>query len=239
MVSAKLPGGHTLLAWIAGSFAPQDSPPPETIMLATGTPSRVPGPARVLYTLPSGHMASQLALATGPNASLAWIEDYTDASGTYQSQVSLSGVDPQAAPVSFQSPGMVQSELSAAGDPAGDQLLAWSSCDAEADCEVMALTRSPSGSFAAPVALGAIDAGAEPVAAVGSGGSEALGWVFGGHVTLAYSQSPGGAFSYRALPGPGYAEDLTLAAGPGGRLLAAWTDGSPRQSLMTSLYSAR
>jgi hypothetical protein len=239
LVAAPLAGRRSLLAWIAGSFAPEDTPLPQTVMLATGTVSRVPGPARTLVTLAAGHAASQLALASGPRASLAWVEDFTDDTGAYQSEVSVAELGSTSAPVSFPGQGTVLAGLSAGADAAGDQLLAWSSCDLTPACQVMAVTRSARGRFGAPVAYGAVDAGAEPAVAVTSTGAAALGWIGGGHVVIAWRRSAHGRFATQRLPGPGYAQNLTLTPGPGGRMLAAWSDGSPRQTLEVSLFTPR
>jgi hypothetical protein len=239
LVAAPLAGGRTVLGWIAWSFAPQDTPIPQAIMLASGTASRVPGPAQTVATLAPGHEASQLALAAGYRLSVAWIEDFTDDTGAYRSEVSVATAGGGAVPVTFSTDGMTESGLSAAGDGAGDQILAWSSCDVTPVCQALAVTRTPRGSFGSPLALGPADAGAHPAVALASDGAVFVGWISDGHVMIARG-SPGGRFGIpQRLSGPGYADGLTLSAGPGGRVLAAWGDGSPRQTLEVSMYSAR
>ena len=239
LMAASLPGSHTMLAWLAGSFAPQDTPTPEAVMVAAGDASHVPGPPQTGVTLAAGHQAGQLALAAGPRLTLAWIEDFTDNAGVYRSEVSVETAGSGPAPVTFATDGMTAGGLSAAGDSHGNQILAWSSCDVTAACQVMATTRTPHGSFGSPVALGAIDPGTHPAAALSSDGAAFLGWISGGHVMIARGSTTAGFGARQRLAGVGAAAGLTLAAGPGGRLLAAWADGSPRETLEVSIYSAR
>jgi hypothetical protein len=240
LTAAPLAGGGTLLAWISGGFRPADTPAPQTIMLASGTATHVPGPARTLLTLAAGHSASQLALAAGAQPSVAWIEDWSDDTGAYQTAVSVDTPGPGGSAVSFPGNGAVQSGLAAAGDASGEEVIAWSACDGTPACQVMASTRSPSGTFATPVALGAIDAGEEPAVAVASDGAAAVGWISDGRVLLAWRGSAAAPFApARRLPGLGYAQDVTLLAGSDGRLLAAWSDGLTRRTLEVSVYSPR
>lgn len=239
LMAEPLLGSRTMLAWLDGTFAPQDTPTPEAVMVAAGTASHVPGPPQTAVTLAAGHQAGQLALAAGPRPTVAWIEDFTDTAGAYHSEVSVLTAGAGRVPVTFTTDGMVASGPSAAGDSRGDQILAWSSCDATATCQVMAATRTPRGSFGSPLTLGSIDAGTHPAVALTSSGTAFVGWTSAGHVIIARGSPTAGFGARQRLSGPGYADELTLAAGPGGRLLAAWADGSPRETLEVSMYSAR
>lgn len=223
-----LRGGRTLAAWATADPQPGDPASTQSIVVAAGASARVPSSPRVVWTAPAGQQLSDLAaaLTAGP-PTLAWIENYNDTSYAYHAQVVA--LDLTSAPRArvFALPGLSAAGLSLAADAGGDQVLAWRACDLMWGCRVEVASRKARGSFGSPVALGAIDPGADPAVAVGPRGEAVVGWVAGGRVTTVTRPSEGRRFGGLVrLAGGGSASGLSLAAEPDGRIVAAWVDGS-------------
>ncbi len=236
--AAPLSGGRTLLAWTAGRQVVSSASAPASVMVAEGTPTRVPGPARTLLTLPAGHAIAELSLLGAPaDPGVAWIEDWSTSTGTPVSAVITSSLADPAGQATFPSTG-IASGLTAAADPHGDEILAWKSCDAVPVCSVMAVSRRAGGSFGTPARLGTIDAASVPAVALAPRGAAEVGWIAGGRVLVARRSGSTGRFGAPVrLGGYGSAAGLALTATPDGHFVAAWDDGLPQETVLAATFT--
>ena len=229
-------GGGALVAFTQTPFHSSDAPIPATVMLSQGAGGALPPRARSAQTFPAGTVIGPLALAPNPFApTLGWAQDSADGTGANRSEIVLAAVGATLRTRTYAVAGEIESGLSGASDSSGDELFAWDSCDTTPSCQVLAVSRAAHGHFGNARALGAIDAAAEPSVAVGAHGAAVIAWVWGGHVYFTRRSSGSQRFSAPArLTGPGPASGLTLAAGPGGRMLAVWAAGTTRTTLWAS-----
>jgi len=256
-LAAPLAGGRTLVAW-AGADASYGTGPVDTIDLAAGTATRPPIPV-ASHTLASGHVVDELALTPGPPLpALAWIEGFYDSAGAFRTELVAADYAPRLRPRVLAgggtspggggaspggggaSPGggaAPLSGLAGAGDGTGDELLAYKSCDAAPICRLFVIARRAGGGYGTPVGLGTIDAGTTPALVVAAGGAAVVGWIDHGQVRLMRRSGPRGSFGHgqtRHVRGA-LASGLTLAAGPGGRVLAAWLERGAGTAVYASL----
>jgi hypothetical protein len=236
--AAPLSRGRTLLAWTAGPQVVPGTATPASIMIAQGTATHVPGPARAMLTLPAGHAIAELALLGAPAApAVAWVDDSSSDTGTPVSAVITASLADPARRTTFPSPGIV-SGLTGAADAHGDELLAWESCDPVPVCRVMTVSGTAGGGFGAPASLGTIDASSGPAVALSPRGAGEVGWISGGRVLVARRAGPSGRFGAPVrLAGDRSAANLTLAATPDGHVVAAWDDGLPAETVLSATFT--
>lgn len=236
LAAAAQHGGGALVAFTQTPFHSSDAPIPPTVMLSQGAGGTLPPRPRAAQSFPAGTVIGPLALAPNPFApTLGWAQDNADATGANSSQIVLAAVGAPLRTRSYAVPGEIESGLTGAADSSGDELFAWDSCDTTPSCQVLAVSRGAHGHFGSARTLGAIDAAAEPSVAVGAHGTAVIAWVQGGHINVTRRSSSTQRFSAAArLSGPGPASGLTLAAGPGGRVLAVWAAGSTRTTVWAS-----
>ncbi|HUE27157.1 MAG TPA: hypothetical protein VMP89_10330, partial [Solirubrobacteraceae bacterium] len=229
-------GGAGALAWTA-TTGQQGEIAPGQIFTASGSASRAPGGARVTATVPAGHQVDELSLTPGRGRpTLAWVENWIAANGAYGSQVVLRDLGAVSAPRVIGAAGETASGLTAAGDPRGDQVVAWRDCDPTPACRLWAVYRRGGGRFGAPVALGAIDPYEDPAAAVSSGGEALVGWIAGGRVIAAARSPSASRFgAAHAVSTAADAGELALAFSPGGQALVTWTAWSATTQLLGAL----
>ena len=130
--------------------------------------------------------------------------------------------------------------LAFTGDAAGDQAVAWKSCDSAGACAVRASLRPARGRFSPVQRLPAIDASETPAVAVSPIGEALLGWVQSGHVRAADAAHSARQFgAIRTVSATNYASDLQLVFGPVSTALATWTQGTLGQAVMGAVYAGR
>ena len=236
LAAAAQHGGGALVAFTQTLFHSSDAPIPATVMLSQGAGATLPPRARAAQTFAAGTVIGPLALAPNPFApTLGWAQDSADSSGANRSQIVLAAVGATLRTRTYTVAGEIESGLSGAADSSGDELFAWDSCDTTPSCQVLAVSRAARGHFGSARPLGGIDAAAEPSVAVGAQGAAVIAWVQGGHIYFTRRSSGTQRFSTPArLTGPGPATGLTLAAGPGGRVLAVWAAGTTRTTVWAS-----
>ena len=208
---------------------------PRSISYALGSKTGAPHGVKTAVTVPAGHRIDELAVAPrGGGATAAWVESWFDKGSTYHSIVRAMDIAPHAMVRDLSPAGRLASGLSFAGDVAGDQVIAWQSCTAQAACQAQADGRGATGSFGAVRTLGAIDPSQEPAAAVGAHGQVLVGWVGAGKPVAATAASAGGRFGAPAtLSSTTFALDLTVAFGP---VAPGWRRG--RRARSTRAWSA-
>ncbi len=239
LTATWLGGESSLLAWTAAS-GPAGTADPRSIYYAQGSKAGGPRHSHTLLRALAGHRIDALAVARrGSGATAAWIESYYDRHANYHSQVKAADVaaKPQ---VRTLSAGGQASGLSYAGNTAGAQGAAWSSCAGSGACTVHAATRGANGRFGRTVSLGAIDPSQSPALAVGPNGEVIVGWVRDGHPVAAVGAASSGRFGRaRVLSASTFALDLTVAFGPRRDALVAWTQGTLNPSVVAAAYRAR
>ena len=162
LAAAQTSAGASALGWIGA----------DNIAVAVGSVHRPPRAARVILTAEPGHELDQLALAPdGAGMSAAWTDSWFDRRGAYHSQAVVADLGAPLRPRPLPVAGQSASGLAFAGGDAGEQVLAFRSCDDSGGCWVRAAFRDAGGRFGSTVQLGAVDAGQEPDAAVSGDGS--------------------------------------------------------------------
>ena len=233
LAAAAQHGGGALVAFTQTPFHSSDAPIPPTVMLSQGAGGTLPPRPRAAQSFPAGTVIGPLALAPNPFApTLGWAQDNADATGANSSQIVLAAVGAPLRTRSYAVPGEIESGLTGAADSSGDELFAWDSCDATPSCQVLAVSRGAHGHFGSARTLGAIDAAASrPWRRSPWDRRHRLG---PGRPHRRHPAQLGTQrFSAAArLSGPGPASGLTLAAGPGGRVLAVWVAGSTRTTVV-------
>jgi hypothetical protein len=236
LAGAQTSGGETALAWIGASDRSGEQGA-QRIALALGSAVRSPRNARVIFTAGTGHELDQLALApAGAGISAAWTDSWFDRSGAYRSQAVVADLGATLRPRPLPVAGQSASGLSFAGGAAGEQVLAFKSCDTAGACWVTAAFRDAGGRFGPPARLGPTDPGQEPDAAVGSDGAATVGWIDRGHVfavTRAPHASRPGAV--QEVSSTNYASDLQIVTGASLEAAAVWTQGTLNPSLVGAL----
>lgn len=245
MSAAWLGAESTAIAWTAGAGT-AGATDPRTVSLAGPTAAGLPRAVRTAVTLPPGYRIDELAIARhGTGVTAAWIASWFDSMGAYHSQVQAADLTRHPRVRTLSSPALLASGLGFAADTTGDQGLSWQSCapaPASAPvptCAVEVALRGAGQSFGTPSSLGAVDPGQEPAIAIGSLGEAIVGWIQGGRPVAASTNGPGAVFGAPVVLSPTtYALDLTVAAGPGRRALAVWTQGTLNPSVVGVPYSA-
>jgi hypothetical protein len=229
--------GQTAVAWTE-TKSQQGEIAPGKIYLATGSELAAPGRSHPVYTAPGGHQIDELGLAPAAGGlTAAWIESWWDRSGAYHSEASVSDLGAAAARRVFGVGGEVASGLAPAGDPRGDQLVAWRSCGPSGSCSVRAAVRPAGGQFGGSVRLGAIDPGQSPAAAVGPDGEGLVGWISRGHVFAAErTRGSGGLGAPRLVSNTSFASGLALAFAGSRTALAAWTQGTLAPDVVGAVF---
>ena len=229
-------GGQTSVGWLAAPDGSGQSGP-GAVLIAGGSPLRLPGSPQAVFSAAEGHEIDELALAPlGSVTTAAWILSWFDAAGAYHAEPMVADLGRVVRPASFVPPaGETSSALTMAGGPVGDQVLGFRDCDGVGDCWVEAGFRAPGAGFGAPVRLGTIDPGQEPAAVVTGNGTAVVAWIHDGQ-PFAVTRSAGarGFGAPHRLSSTGYAADLTLAAGARGRAVAAWTQGTLNTSVVAA-----
>jgi hypothetical protein len=236
LAATALANGKSIVVWTVNTgLAPAVGA--NVILAADGTPGRAPTGERVLVTVPGGHLVDEIGVVPGVSVPLlAWVESWFDSAGTFHSEVLAKDLNGKGSARPFQISGQVASGLAAAGNGAGEQALAWSSCMRGGTCAVRATLRSPGGRFAQPLRLGSIDASQAPTVAVGPSGEAIVGWVSAGRV-FADVREPGSKrfAGVKQISAAVYASDLALAFSPTGGALATWTQGLQTASVYGSV----
>ncbi len=236
LAATWLGGERSLVAWTAAS-GPPGSADPRAIYYALGSKSGGPRHSHTLLRVAAGRRVDALAVARrGSGATATWIESFYDRHGNYHSQVKAADFAAKPQVRTLSAAGQA-SGLSYAGDTAGAQGAAWSSCGTSGSCIVHVATRGANGRFGRGVSLGAIDASQTPALAVGPNGQVIVGWVRGGHPVAAVGAASSGRFGpARVLSASTFALDLTVAFGPRREALVAWTQGTLNPSVVAAAY---
>lgn len=236
LAATSLAGGRALVAW---SSAPGLTDEASSIDVATGSVGHPPRRPGLMLRMPAGYSVDELAAAPAPRGgTVAWIESWFDASGAYHSAVVVVDLTGGLRPRTFEIPGEIAGGLSLAGDAAGDQALAFKACGQLRSCGVFALAKSARGHYGQPQPLGTIDASQAPAAAVSQRGTALVGWIDQGEVVFSgRARAAGGFGAAKVVSATSYGADLTVAPGPGGGAMAAWTQGALAPSAMGALYS--
>lgn len=235
LAATALPKGRTAVAWVGGSSSAIG---PRSVLVATGTSSRVPRRGRAAITVARNHGVDEMALAPGPSgATAAWIESWYDGRGDYHSEVVTADLAHPGRTTSFPIAGTIASGLAFGGDARGDQVLAWKACTWSANCSTSVVVRSGGKAFGRPVRLGSIDATEAPAVAVSSSGAAVAGWIDRGHV-LARALTPHASrFSATGVvSATNYAANLALAFGPSNVAIAAWSQGTLAPDVVGAVY---
>lgn len=239
LAASALPGGAGIVAWTATSSGDPEAGPRQ-VFAAIG--SLLSGPRRrsTIVTVPAGHEVQELALASGPGVpTVAWIESWFDRHGGYHAEPVAVDLSRRRQTHPFPDGAEVADGLSIAGDPRGDQVIAWQECTSAGSCSVRAALRAAGSRYGAPVRLGAIDATEAPVATISTSGEALVGWIAGGQVHVAEHRGSGSRFgAARIFPDGGLASDLALSFGPGREAIAAWTQGIAAPQVVEALYRA-
>jgi hypothetical protein len=234
MSAAWLGGGASIVAWTAGTGV-IGATTPRSIFDATGTRKQAPHHARVAITVPSGHRIDELAVARhGTGETLAWIESWYDAKGTYHSRVEASDLDHQAKSRALSPDDRLASGLTFASDADGDEGLAWESCTTFDSCSVQASGRPAKGSFGQTKTLGPIDAYQSPALTISSQGQIVIAWVRGGHPVAS-----AGFGAPAVLSSTTFATEPAVDFGPRNEAMAAWIQGTLNPSVVAAAYHNR
>lgn len=238
LAAAWLGGERSIVAWTAASGAAGASDP-GAVRYALGSRSSAPAHPATAARVAAGHRIDELGLAPGAggSATAAWIESWYDAQGDWHSQVRATDIRPGAQTRALSPSWRLASGLELAGDQAGDQAAAWESCTASGLCTALVAVRRAGGQFGAARSLGPVDPGQPPALAVGPGGAVVVGLVHGGRPFAATEAAPGHGFGRPvALSSTAYAYDITVAAGPAGRAVAAWSQGTLNPSVVAAAF---
>ena len=222
---------RTTVAWTAGTGIVGQAVA-RSIYVSSGDRSSAPRRQHTALTVAAAHRIDELGIARrGGSATLAWIESWYDRRGAYHSRVEAADVSARPRVRAISPADRVASGLTFAGDPAGDQGLAWESCTSQGACAAQAAGRPARGSFGAARTLGAIDPAQAPALAISPTGQVVVGWVRAGHPVASV-----GFGAVRVLSSTAYADGLTVAYGPKRVALAAWSQGTLNPSIVGAAY---
>lgn len=234
--ATALPNGGSAVGW---SLAPRAdlAGAVGSITIKQGTAAGLPSASSYLGALP-GDSIDQLSLAAGVRgASAVWVESYTDTLGAFHSVVETADAGALPAATQLSASAEIASAVAVRSDLKGDEVAVFKQCDPAGNtCSGWLATRRGARPFSALSRLGSIDPTASPAVAVGADGSAAAGWIDGGAVKLRVRPAATAAFGSPSTLGAA-AMDLTLAAGPAGRVIAVWSQGAVTQRVFGSLYS--
>jgi len=142
-----------------------------------------------------------------------------------------------AVPLQLSRDGQLASGISLTADPAGDQLAGWKQCDpAITSCAAYVASRPTAALFSAPARLGPIDLSQNTAIALSPIGMAAAGRVVGGFAYVSVRPGAAGRFGAPSAVSGATSSDLALAAGPHGRVIAVWTQGTSPASVKGALY---
>lgn len=237
LAATILPSSRTFIGWTEGDLQPGD-PGPTALMLAEGSVSAAPRSARAVLVVAPTHELDELTLAPGPTVpTAAWIESWFASDGSYHSEPAVADLDGRPRARTFPAATTTASDISAAGDGSGQQVVAWKACNSAASCWVWAIYRRSGGRFGSPSRLGVIDGAQAPATAVGADGHALVGWVDQGRVWAARHGRTDTRFSARAaVATSSLSHDLSLVVAPDGSILAAWTEGTLHPSVVGAYY---
>lgn len=235
--AAALAGGRTVIAWT--SLPSQFAPGPTQIFVATGSAAAVPRLASAAVTVPAGHQINELAVAAhGRVPTVAWIESWFDAAGTFHSRAYAADLAGRRTPQAVSAADQLASGLSLAAGAGGGQLLAYRGCDRAGRCVARAALRRR-GRFGAAQALGTIDPSQSPTATMSAAGYGLVGWIAPAGVRTAIAPVASATLRTpaRLVAVTPYAADLTAAFTPSGTsAILAWTQGTRNQSIVAAAY---
>jgi len=233
IATSGLSGGRSVVAWTA--VVPGQTPPaaPQQIFYALGSARGVPTVARLVLTLPAGFSVQNLAVAPrGSGATLAWVESWYDAAGTFHSQAFAADLTAHPMPVAVSAPGVLATGASLSADTRGDQAMTWQGCDAAGSCTADLALRPARGDWSATQTLGTLDSTDLPAVAESSGGKVLVAWVSQGQVWDAEAAPTRLLRSSRRLASAGSsAAGVALGFSATGDALAAWTQGLATESV--------
>jgi hypothetical protein len=227
-----------LAAWSTGAGTATGRAAPATIHVAIGGSHGITS-RRVQLTLPAGHVIDQLAAAAdGSDTTVAFLESWYDRRGAFHARAEVEDLGQQR-PLAQSAPGVLAAGLSLAAAPDAGEVLAWQACDpGSSDCSAQASVRAPGGAWSAPSDLGPVDAAEAPAVAETSTGTALVGRITRGDVWASgWATGESGFGDARRLSRGGGDSSLTLAAGPRGAAIAAWTSGIAAQSLQAARYT--
>jgi hypothetical protein len=233
LAATAVRGGGGAVAWSDVQSSVQSDP--RRILYAVGSARSAPSTARTAVSLPDGKAIDQLAIAPARvGATVAWVQSWYDASGAFHSAVMVH--DLRGRPVVQASSGKVlASDLSFAGDAAGDQVLAWDACSPTGTCSVQASVRPAGGRFGTAQTLSASDPIEAPAAAISAFGKALVGWIRGGDVVAAAQGLHARQFgSARTVSRAGDDYDVSVGFAPSGAALLCWTQGAVAPELFVS-----
>jgi hypothetical protein len=233
LAAAALGGGASIVAWTSATGTAGGADP-RTIYAAEGSRRGAPAHARAVVTVAPGHRIDEIGVAPrAGTATVAWIESWYDRSGSYHSEAMAMDDAPHASARALSPAGRLASGLTFAGDLAGDQAVSWESCTVNDACSTDVAARRAKGAFGPARSLGATDPAQAPALAVGAHGQAVVIWIHNGDPMGAVQASPGHAFgSPSVISAAGYALNITVAAGPHGRAMAAWSQGTLNPSVV-------
>lgn len=226
LAAAPLSSGGGLVAWTVATGG--ETTPANEILVASGSNKQAPSRARVAVTVPAGYSIDELQLARGAKApTLAWVQSWYDALGGLHSAVEVRDLDRSGRTQTISPPFEYASDVTLAGNPAGDQVVAFDGCSATGACVARAAVRRARGGFGSAQRLASIDSSQAVAAAISVGGESIVGWVSAGHVLAAARRLGASSFGRaQTVSLTNLASDLTLAFGSGREALAAWTQAT-------------
>jgi hypothetical protein len=239
LAAAPLNDGGGVVAWTVATGGEVTTP--NEILVATGSSKGLPSAPRVAVKVPAGHSIDELQLAPGEKSpTLAWVESWYDARGGLHSAVEVRDLDRAGVTRTISPRFEYGSDVTLAGNGAGDQVLAFDGCSSTGACVARAAVRRAGSGFSGAQRLGLIDSSQAVTAAISASGDALVGWVSGGHVLAAERRPHARSFGRaRVVSQTNYASDLTLAFGPGRNALAAWTQGTLAPSLVGATFRAQ
>jgi hypothetical protein len=230
LVATAVRSGGGVVAWSDVQSSVQSDP--RRILYAVGSASSAPERARSAVSVPDGKAIDELSIAPArAGATVAWVQSWFDAAGAFHSVVMVHDLRDRAV-VQVSSGKVLASDLSFAGDAAGDQVLAWDACSPTGTCSVQASVRPARGRFGAAQTLSASDPIEAPAAAMSAFGKALVGWIRGGDVVAAARRLHAQQFGPgRKVSSAGDDYDVKVGFAPSGSALAAWTQDAPTPEL--------
>jgi hypothetical protein len=230
LVATAVRSGGGVVAWSDVQSSVQSDA--RRILYAVGSAHSAPTRPRAAVSLPDGNAIDELGIAPARiGATVAWVQSWFDAAGAFHSVVMVHDLRGRAN-VQVSSGKVLVSDLSFAGDPAGDQVLAWDACSPTGTCSVQASVRAARGRFGTAQTLSASDPIEAPAAAISPFGKALVGWIRGGDVVAAARRLTARQFGpRRTVSGSGDDYDVNVGFAPNGTALAAWTSNAVAPAL--------
>jgi hypothetical protein len=239
LATAPLSNGGGVVAWTVATGG--EATPPNEILVAAGSSKGPPSAPRVAVTVPPGYSIDELQLAPGKRSpTLAWAESWYDARGGVHSAVEVRDLGRSGLTRTISPAFEYASDVTLAGNAAGDQVLAFDGCSSTGVCVARAAVRRAGSGFSGAQRLEPIDSSQAVAAAISASGDALVGWVSGGQVLAVERRPQARSFGRaRIVSRTNYASDLTLAFGPGRDALAAWTQGTLAPSVVGATFRAQ